>query len=97
MEKTFYLMLVTVMIITACQSKTKTASNDADAIRNIEDQWAVANKAKDINKVVSIFTSDAVVIEPIKTRRIDHIWSAKIHLTYNTKQQAFNSCIRWLI
>ncbi|MCX6262043.1 MAG: DUF4440 domain-containing protein [Bacteroidia bacterium] len=59
-------MLVAVMIITACQSKTKTASNDADAIRNIEDQWAVANKAKDINKVVSIFASDAVVMEPNK-------------------------------
>ena len=66
MKMTFYLMVVAVMIITACQSKTKTASNDADAIRNIEDQWAVANKAKDINKVVSIFASDAVQIEPDK-------------------------------
>jgi len=59
-------MLVAVMILTACQSKTKTASNDADAIRNIEDQWAVANKTKDINKVVSLITSDAVMIEPNK-------------------------------
>jgi uncharacterized protein (TIGR02246 family) len=66
MKNTFYVMLVAVMIITACKSKTKTASNDADAIRNIEDQWVAANKAKDINKVVSIFTSDAVVIEPNK-------------------------------
>jgi uncharacterized protein (TIGR02246 family) len=66
MKKTFYVMLVAVMIITACQSKTKTASNDADAIRNIEDQWVAANKAKDINKVISIYTSDAVQIEPNK-------------------------------
>jgi ketosteroid isomerase-like protein len=66
MKKTLYVMLVAVMIITACQSKTKTSSNDADAIRNIEDQWAVANKTKDINKVVSLITSDAVMIEPNK-------------------------------
>ena len=66
MKMTFYVMLVAVMIITACQSKTKTASNDADAIRNIEDLWVAANKAKDINKVISIYTSDAVQIEPNK-------------------------------
>jgi uncharacterized protein (TIGR02246 family) len=66
MKKTFYVMLLAVIIITACQSKTKTSSNDADAIRNIEDQWIDANKAKDINKVVSIFASDAVQIEPNK-------------------------------
>jgi ketosteroid isomerase-like protein len=66
MKKTFYLMVLAVMIITACQSKTKTASNDAEAIRNIEDQWVAANKAKDINKAVSFFASDAVVMEPNK-------------------------------
>jgi len=66
MKKTLYVMVVAVMIITACQFKTKTTSNDADAIRNIEDQWVAANKAKDINKVVSIFASDAVVMEPNK-------------------------------
>ena len=64
MKKIFYLTLVAVIIITACQPKTKTASNNADAIRNIEDQWAAANKAKDINKAVSLFASDAVVMEP---------------------------------
>jgi uncharacterized protein (TIGR02246 family) len=66
MKRTLYVILVAVIIITACQSKTKTVSNDADAIRNIEDQWVAANKAKDINKVVSIFASEAVQIEPNK-------------------------------
>jgi outer membrane biogenesis lipoprotein LolB len=28
---------------------------EADALRKIEDQWAAANKAKDINKAVSFF------------------------------------------
>jgi len=64
MRKTFYLMFVAVMIITSCQSKTKTTSDDTDAIRNIEDQWAVATKTKDINKIVSLFVSDAVEMPP---------------------------------
>jgi len=64
MRKTFYLKFVAVMIITACQSKTKTTSDDTDAIRNIEDQWAVATKTKDINKIVSLFVSDAVEMPP---------------------------------
>jgi len=59
-------MLVAVIIVTACQSRNKTASNDAAAIRNIEDQWVAANKVKDINKAVSYFASDAVVMEPNK-------------------------------
>jgi len=70
MKKTFFVMLVAVIIIAACQSKTKTSSNDADAIRSIEDQWVAANKAKDINKAVSFFASDAVVIEPNKPIKI---------------------------
>jgi uncharacterized protein (TIGR02246 family) len=57
-------MLVVVIIITACKSKTKTSSNDVDAIRKIEDQWAVAIRTKDINKVLSIYVSDAVEMPP---------------------------------
>ena len=60
MKMTFYLMVVAVMIITACQSKTKTASDDADAIRSLEDQWEAALKAKDIDKIVGFFATDAV-------------------------------------
>ena len=63
MKMTFYLMVVAVMIITACQSKTKTASNDADAIRNIEDQWVAAIKAKDIDKIVSFCSPDIVIMD----------------------------------
>jgi uncharacterized protein (TIGR02246 family) len=92
MKKTFYVMLVAVIIITACQSKNKTASNDADAIRKIEDQWAAANKAKDINKVVSIFASDAVMIEPNKPinvgieaiKRSWELWFADTTNLHNT-------------
>jgi uncharacterized protein (TIGR02246 family) len=99
MKKTFYLMLVAVMIITACQPKTKTASNDADAIRNIEDQWAIANKAKDINKVVSIFASDAVVMEPNKPINVGieaikkswELWFSDTTFLHNTYTQTINN------
>ena len=64
MKKTFYVMLVAVMIITACQTKTKTASNDADAIRNIENQWTVALQNKDIDKVMSLYSPEGVVMKP---------------------------------
>lgn len=70
MKKIFNFPLVAMVLLTACQPKTKTTTveprADADAIRNIEDQWGVANKDKDIDKVVSLFASDAVVMEPNK-------------------------------
>jgi uncharacterized protein (TIGR02246 family) len=99
MKKTFYVLLVAVMIITACQSKTKTASNDADVIRNIEDQWLVANKSKDINKVVSIFKSDAVVIEPNKPisvgieaiRKSWELWFSDTTYLHNTITQTIDT------
>ena len=92
MKKIFYLTLVAVIIITACQPKTKTASNNADAIRNIEDQWAAANKAKDINKAVSFFASDAVVMEPNMPisvgieaiRKSQESWFSDTTVLYNT-------------
>jgi len=52
------------MIITACQPKTKTTSDDIDAIRNIENQWAIATKTKDINEILSLLVSDAVEMPP---------------------------------
>ena len=64
MGKTFYLILFAVMIITSCQTKTNPASEDVDVIRKIEDQWAFAIKTKDINKVLSIYASDAIEMPP---------------------------------
>jgi ketosteroid isomerase-like protein len=99
MKKTLYVMLVVVMIITSCQSKTKTASKDADAIRNIEDQWLTANKAKDINKVMSIFASDAVVMEPNKPisvgieaiRKSWEFWFSDTTFLHNTLTQTIDN------
>jgi ketosteroid isomerase-like protein len=57
----------TCIILIGCNSTPKVDMvAEAEAIRNIEDQWMAANKVKDINKVISIFASDAVTLEPNK-------------------------------
>jgi len=71
MRKTFYLTFIALMIITACQSKSKNASDDNGAIRDIIDQWVNAIKSKDINKVISIFASDAVEMPPNEPIAVD--------------------------
>jgi ketosteroid isomerase-like protein len=64
MKKILFFSLVAVMMIAACQPKTKTASVDirvdVDSIRNLEDQWSMAIQASDVNKIVSFYSSDAV-------------------------------------
>ena len=64
MKRTFYILLFAVIIITACQSKTRSVSYNIDEIRDIEDQWTVATRTKDLNKVLRIYSSDAVEMPP---------------------------------
>jgi ketosteroid isomerase-like protein len=68
MKKIFYLTLLTAIIVIACQPKTASVDvrAEADAIRNLEDQWTAAIKAKNIDKIVSFFASEAVRMEPNK-------------------------------
>lgn len=61
------LLFWTCIILIGCNSSPKVdIVAEAEAIRSIEDQWVAANKVKDINKVISIFASDAVTLEPNK-------------------------------
>jgi ketosteroid isomerase-like protein len=62
MKKIFYLMLLAVMIIAACQPKTKTVNlrAEADTIRSLEAQWSVALQNSDKEKIMSLYSSDAV-------------------------------------
>ena len=66
MKKIFYFPLVAVMMITACEPKTKTASvdtrADADSIRMLEEQWSDAIKASDVDKIVSFYAPGAVTM-----------------------------------
>jgi ketosteroid isomerase-like protein len=62
MKKIAYLMLVAAVILAACQPKPAPVDlkAEADAIRNLEDQWTAAILAKDIDKISGYYTPDAV-------------------------------------
>ncbi|MCX6225541.1 MAG: nuclear transport factor 2 family protein [Bacteroidia bacterium] len=49
------------ILLTGCTSAPKVdVRAEADAIRNLEDQWAVAIRSKDVDKIVSYYAPDAV-------------------------------------
>ena len=51
----------TCIILFGCTSTPKVDTlAEANAIRNIEAQWATAIQGKDVNKIISFFASDAV-------------------------------------
>ena len=66
MKKTFYVMVVVMMIITACQSKTASfdMQAEADAIRKLETEWTVINQTRDIEKNMDMYSSEAVFMMP---------------------------------
>jgi uncharacterized protein (TIGR02246 family) len=64
MKRTFYLMLVAVMIITACQPKTKIVPVDTAAakvaVTTVLDKYNSAFKAKDVNAILTLLTDDGL-------------------------------------
>jgi len=64
MKRTFYLMLVAVMIITACQPKTKIVPVDTAAakvaVTTVLDKYNSAFKAKDVNAIITLLTDDGL-------------------------------------
>jgi ketosteroid isomerase-like protein len=64
MKKPFYLMLIVVLIFTACQSNTKKASDDINTIRNLVDEAIAGIRAKDINQILNSYSSDAIEMPP---------------------------------
>jgi ketosteroid isomerase-like protein len=65
MRKIYYLMLAAVMIIAACQTKTKVVPVDTvaakEAVTGLLDQWNTAMKAKDINAMTALITDDGLL------------------------------------
>ena len=66
MKKFFFLLLTAVCLMYACQPKPAEIDKKAisDEITNIEDQWTAANQAKDIEKCMSLYASDATLMIP---------------------------------
>jgi ketosteroid isomerase-like protein len=64
MKITFYLSLFAVTIVIGCQFKANSNSSDVEAIRKIDNQWANADRTKDINKVLDIYAPDAIEMPP---------------------------------
>ena len=64
MKRTFYLMLVAVMIITACQPKNKIVPVDTAAakvaVTTVLDKYNSAFKAKDVNAILTLLTDDGL-------------------------------------
>jgi uncharacterized protein (TIGR02246 family) len=64
MKKTFYVLLVAVMIITACQTKTKIVPVDTAAakvaVTAVLDKYNSAMKAKDANTIMTLLTDDGL-------------------------------------
>jgi uncharacterized protein (TIGR02246 family) len=64
MKKTFYLIFVAVMTITACQTKTKIVPVDTAAakvaVTTVLDKYNSAMKAKDANALMTLLTDDGL-------------------------------------
>jgi uncharacterized protein (TIGR02246 family) len=64
MKKTFYVMLVVVMTITACQTKTKIVPVDTAAakvaVTALLEKYNSAMKAKDANTLMTLLTEDGL-------------------------------------
>lgn len=66
MKKIAFLTLAAVIILTACQPKPAAVDlkAEADAIRNLEDQWTAANQTKNVDKAVGMVSAEFVMMPP---------------------------------
>ena len=63
--KKISLLFWTSIILIGCNSTPKVdIVAEAEAIRNIENQWTVALQNKDVDKVLSIYSPEGVVMKP---------------------------------
>jgi uncharacterized protein (TIGR02246 family) len=59
-------LLVLLLLSTACQKQTVADTHAADetALRNLDAEWSTAASAKDVEKTVSYYSDDALVLPP---------------------------------
>lgn len=60
---TTLVLLFLVSIATACQSAATSATDEA-TLRKLDDEWSRAIGARDVEKTISYYTDDAVVMPP---------------------------------
>ena len=62
----FAVCFVLLSMTLACQTQTAsdTRATDESALRNLDDQWSKAAGAKDVDKTVSYYAGDAIVMPP---------------------------------
>ena len=63
--KKIVVLFCTCIILFGCNRAPKVDTlAEANAIRNLEDQWTVALQKSDTDKIISFFTTDAVEMKP---------------------------------
>lgn len=65
MKKRFFLFLFLLSISAACQSAaTSDTRVDEAALRKLDDEWSKAIGSRDVEKTISYYTDDAVLMPP---------------------------------
>jgi ketosteroid isomerase-like protein len=59
-----FLLLLSLMFACQTQTASDTRATDEAALRNLDDQWSKAAGAKDVDKTVSYYANDAIVMPP---------------------------------
>ena len=63
-QLTLLLLLVPLSLSLACQSQGDTRAADEATLRKLDDEWSKAAGAKDIEKTISFYSDDAIVLVP---------------------------------
>lgn len=58
------LVLLLVALATACQTQADTRAADEAALKKLDDEWSRAVGARDVEKTVSFYSDDAVMMPP---------------------------------
>ena len=88
----FMMFLLALLVIPACQTTSVDTRAEADAIRNLEDQWSAAVLAGDIDKILSLFASEGVEMDPNAPifvglqaiRKANESWFSDTTILFNT-------------
>jgi ketosteroid isomerase-like protein len=65
MKKTFFIAISSLLIITACKNHQPDLKAEEASILKIDSAWSVlASEGKDVEKIISYWSDDAVVAQP---------------------------------